>query len=74
MGSEVIPAVDDVSFDIYKGEFCCLLGTSGSGKSTFVNMLNRLIDPTNGQILLDGIDITQIDKSQPVLVKKRIFF
>ena len=38
MGTEKIYAVDDVSFDIYEGEFCCLLGTSGSGKSTLMNL------------------------------------
>ena len=57
MGSEVIPAVDDVSFDIYKGEFCCLLGTSGSGKSTLLNLMAGIEKLTSGQILIKGKNI-----------------
>ena len=59
MGQEKIYAVDDVSFEILRGEFCCLLGTSGSGKSTLLRSLNLLETPTDGQILFHGIDITK---------------
>ena len=47
-------AVDDVSFDIKKGEFVCIVGPTGCGKSTFLNLLTRLIPATEGEILLDG--------------------
>ena len=48
------PAVDGVSFTVPEGVFCMLLGTSGSGKTTLLRMVNRLIDPTSGQILVNG--------------------
>lgn len=57
-----IPTLTDINLKINKGETIAIVGKTGSGKSTFVNMLNRLLDPTTGQILIDGIDITQIDK------------
>lgn len=50
-------AVDDVSLSINKGEFIGIIGHTGSGKSTLVQMLNGLIKPTEGQVLLDGEDI-----------------
>ena len=50
-------AVDNVSLSINEGEFIGIIGHTGSGKSTLVQMLNGLIKPTEGQVLLDGIDI-----------------
>ena len=46
--------LDDISFDIKKGEFVCIVGPTGCGKSTFLNLLTRLIPATDGEILLDG--------------------
>lgn len=46
--------LDDVSFNINKGEFVCVVGPTGCGKTTFLNLLTRLIEPTAGQILIDG--------------------
>ena len=46
--------LDDISFEIKKGEFVCIVGPTGCGKSTFLNLLTRLIPATEGQILLDG--------------------
>lgn len=56
--------VNQVSFDVNEGEIFVIMGLSGSGKSTLVRLLNRLIDPTSGQILLDGKDIVQMNKEQ----------
>ncbi|AQG80266.1 ABC transporter ATP-binding protein [Spirosoma montaniterrae] len=53
--------VDRVSFSVARGETLVLLGTSGSGKTTTLKMLNRLIEPDDGQISLDGIDVQQQD-------------
>jgi osmoprotectant transport system ATP-binding protein len=50
-------AVDGVSLDIPAGSFVALVGASGSGKSTLLQMINRLIDPSAGRVLLDGADI-----------------
>jgi phosphonate transport system ATP-binding protein len=59
--SKVFPdgtkALDDVTLDIPDGQFVCVIGLSGAGKSTFMRCLNRLNDPTAGKILLEGQDI-----------------
>ena len=59
-GREDYTAVDDVNFSLYPGEKLALIGESGSGKTTVVNMLTRLLDCTSGRILLDGEDITNV--------------
>ncbi|EAT12298.1 glycine betaine/L-proline ABC transporter ATP-binding protein ProV [Bermanella marisrubri] len=56
--------VKDASFDIYEGEIFVIMGLSGSGKSTMVRMLNRLIEPTAGKVLLDDIDIAKLDDEE----------
>ncbi len=53
--------VQDTSFDVHEGEIFVVMGLSGSGKSTLVRMLNRLIDPTAGEIYIDGDPITGTD-------------
>lgn len=47
--------LDDVSFDIKKGEFVCLVGPTGCGKTTFLNLLVKLTNPTSGSVLIDGV-------------------
>ena len=54
-------AVDHVSFTVREGAICMLLGTSGSGKTTLLRMVNRLIDPTSGQIRIDGKPTVETD-------------
>ncbi len=58
--AQTFRAVDDVSLDIYPGETLALVGESGSGKSTVARMIARLIDPTSGDISLDGRDVTRL--------------
>jgi glycine betaine/proline transport system ATP-binding protein len=55
------PAVNDVSFHIQQGEFFVIMGLSGSGKSTVLRMLNRLIDSTSGQLTIDGESLPDMD-------------
>ncbi|MEV0371496.1 betaine/proline/choline family ABC transporter ATP-binding protein [Streptomyces sp. NPDC050636] len=62
-------AVDDLSFEVAKGELITLVGPSGCGKTTTMKMVNRLIEPTSGTIHLDGDDISAID---PVELRRRI--
>ncbi|MER6181145.1 glycine betaine/L-proline ABC transporter ATP-binding protein [Streptomyces sp. NPDC001652] len=57
-------AVQDVSFDVRKGEVFVVMGLSGSGKSTLVRCLTRLIEPTAGTIAIDGEDVRAMDKSR----------
>ena len=59
-----VAAVRDVSFDVTEGEVFVVMGLSGSGKSTLVRMLNRIHDPTAGEVLLDGDDIMKLDEGR----------
>ncbi len=63
--------VNNVAFDVLDGEIFVIMGLSGSGKSTLVRLLNRLIDPTSGQILLDGEDIVKMNKEQLRNVRRK---
>ncbi|MEU4830352.1 ABC transporter ATP-binding protein [Streptosporangium sp. NPDC023615] len=54
-------AVDDLSLEVPTGEMTVFVGPSGCGKTTSLRMINRMIDPTSGRILLDGVDVTTID-------------
>ena len=54
------PAVADLNLTIESGSFVALIGISGSGKTTCMRMINRMIDPTRGRILIDGQDIAQM--------------
>ena len=53
-----LKVLKDVTVDIYKGDVVCVIGASGSGNSTFLRCLNRLEEPTGGQIFFEGVDIT----------------
>ena len=53
--------VSDVSFNVKKGEIFCVMGLSGSGKSTLVRHINRLLEPTSGQILINNEDVMKFD-------------
>lgn len=53
-------ALHDISFDVQAGEFLVIIGLSGSGKSTLLRCLNRLIEPTQGTILMNGTDVTHV--------------
>ena len=52
------PAVNDLTMDIYEGEIVVFVGPSGCGKTTTMKMINRIIEPTGGRIILDGEDVT----------------
>ncbi|MGG7572235.1 ABC transporter ATP-binding protein [Streptomyces sirii] len=62
-------AVDDLTFEVAEGELVTLVGPSGCGKTTTMKMVNRLVEPTSGRILLDGENISAID---PVQLRRRI--
>ena len=67
-----LTAVDDVSFDIYKGETFGLVGESGCGKSTLGRSVVRLYEPTGGKIIYDGDDITNLSQNEMMKYRKRL--
>jgi len=71
MGDERVVALDDVSLDVSKGEIVCFLGRSGSGKSTFLNMVAGLEKPTRGEIFIGGIPIHKLNEEQVTLFRQK---
>lgn len=67
-----IRALDNVSFEVEKGEFLAIIGLSGSGKSTLLRCINRLIEPTEGTVTWDGVDITNASQEELRRIRRRI--
>ena len=67
-----VVALKDVSFAVEKGEFLVIIGLSGSGKSTLLRCINRLIEPTAGQIFVDGVDVTELSSTRMRRVRRKI--
>jgi glycine betaine/proline transport system ATP-binding protein len=66
-----VVGVDDVSFSVNEGEIFVLMGLSGSGKSTLVRMINRLVDPSDGKVFVDGADIARLGAKQLQHLRRR---
>ena len=64
MGDELFYAMNDVSFEIEQGDFVAIMGASGSGKSTCMNMLGTLDKPNNGEYYLDGVDVFSLSPDE----------
>ncbi|MDM7516109.1 glycine betaine/L-proline ABC transporter ATP-binding protein [Lentilactobacillus sp. TOM.63] len=62
--------VNDANFEVNDGEIFVIMGLSGSGKSTMIRMINRLIEPTSGEVLIDGENLTSLNKKQLLDVRR----
>ena len=71
LGGELVQAVAGVSLAIRKGEFVAIMGASGSGKSTFMNMIGALDVPTRGRLLLNGIDLASLSSDELAAIRNR---
>jgi phosphonate transport system ATP-binding protein len=67
-----VHALDDVTFDVPRGQFVAVIGLSGSGKSTLLRCIIRLVDPTSGRILFGGADVTAANDVELRRVRRRI--
>ena len=70
-GENEVRALDHVDLEIEKGEFVAIIGQSGSGKSTFMNMLGCLDVPTSGRYFLNGTDVSTMKDNQLSVVRNR---
>jgi len=65
-------ALNDVSFEVPDGQFLVIIGLSGSGKSTLLRCINRLVEPTKGRVIWNGIDITAASPEELRYIRRRI--
>jgi putative ABC transport system ATP-binding protein len=71
LGETEVHALDDVSIKIKPGEFVAIMGPSGSGKSTFMNVIGCLDEPTSGHYLLDGIDVSKMERDELAQIRNK---
>ena len=70
-GKKESPALKGISVDIQKGEYVAVLGHNGSGKSTFAKLLNLILEPTSGKLVIDGVDLTEQELTDDLLLQLR---
>lgn len=70
-GNTTVKALDNISFNVDKGEFVAIIGKSGSGKSTLMHLLGGVDTPTSGSIVVDGNKIYELDESEMAIFRRR---
>jgi putative ABC transport system ATP-binding protein len=70
-GKVDVPAVRNINLTVEHGEFIAVMGPSGCGKSTLLHLLGGLLQPTDGSVLIDGIDISRLNDSERTAVRRR---
>ena len=70
-GGNTVKALDGIDLDICKGEFLAVVGTSGSGKSTLLHMLGGLDNPTSGEVIIDGRNISGLSRDELTVYRRR---
>ena len=70
-GEEPVHALDGVSLDIDEGEFVAIMGASGSGKSTMLNILGCLDTPTSGSYMLDGLEVARRSRKELAVIRNK---
>lgn len=71
MGENTVKALNGIDLEVQKGEFLAIVGTSGSGKSTLLNMLGGLDNPTSGEVIVDGQDISRMTRDELTICRRR---
>lgn len=70
-GDTAVTALDNVSFQVSKGEFIAIIGASGSGKSTLMNLIGGIDRPTSGSVIIDGNEIYKLNESERAIFRRR---
>jgi phosphonate transport system ATP-binding protein len=71
-GNNATPALDHVSLQLQQGEFVCIIGSSGAGKSSLIRCINLLVKPTSGRIVWDGMELTKLSEKELRNVRSKI--
>ena len=70
-GPQIVKALDGINLSIEKGKFTAIVGASGSGKTTLLNSIAGLYQPTEGTVIVDGLDISKMDEEQLTVFRRR---
>ena len=70
LGKRTVPALSNLNLTVTAGEFVAIMGPSGSGKTTLLNVIGCIDKPTNGQILIDGVNVTDLPENQLYKIRR----